>query len=112
MSRVGADLPTQREPGAAGNHQVEDEQIGAVVRDDTGDVIAVQHDGGAVALCPQKVLGEFGGVGVAFGEQDLQRCAVGRSSRSVDHARCGVCGICPCPPTLREQSMRVGRLQA
>ena len=109
---VVAHLSTHREPGAAGDHQVQDEQIGAVVGNGTGDVIAVAHDGGEVALRAEKVLGEFGGVGVAFGEQDRQRCVVDLLVPAVDHARCVVRGVRPSPPTLREQSMRIGRLKA
>ena len=104
-----ADVPAHLQPDAAGDHQVDDQKIRGSVGKDPGDVIAVEHDGGDIALGPQEVLGEVGGVRVTLGEQDRQRGVIQQSVAVA--AGCGLVDVRgACPPALGQQPMRIRRL--
>ena len=90
--RLGGELGAQAKAGAAGDQEVDQDQVGRpLVEDDLG-LGRVHRDGDVVALGAQEILGEVRRVGVALGNQDQRasgRVGLGRADAAPARAaRC------------------------
>jgi hypothetical protein len=97
------ELSAQLQPAAGGDEQVDYDHAGGQLVELAGRLGGVQRRGDLVALGAQEILGQPGGMRVAFGEQD-QQPRLGRLGSAQRHR--------PGGHSLGEQAMGISRRHA